>query len=486
VEALANWVWQGCAVTLAAAIVMRLSPWLSASTRYRLWWATLLIVAILPFTRLLPDAEPAGFSFVSGVAPSATVNVHVPTLPAWPIALAAGVWAAWSLLSVWRIAEALVGLRRAKRAARAFPGVREERLRQWLAVRDRGRRARLVLSDRVSNAAVLGLGCPAIAVAPHVLQYLDDRELDQILVHEWAHVQRRDDVTRLVQLLVVAIAGLHPAIWWIDRRLSAERETACDDWTINLTGSTKGYAACLAKLASVGLHPRQALLLPAAVSSSTLATRIVQLLDPRRNTTTRGAAVVTGAVIAVCTVVACAASRIDLVIATPTAVIAGVQPEATMQLVTTPPLPPSSGALEDDGMRRSAPSRPGQRIAARSAAAEGPASARRPASRQPFVPLPNPTEGELKTSEVPPIAAAAPEVQSSMAAGLPGATTLVASAEGSTLPSHTDPAARDAQKPTPWGTAADAGVSIGRGSQKAAVATAGFFTRLSKSIAGAF
>jgi hypothetical protein len=39
---------------------------------------------------------------------------------------------------------------------------------------------------------------------------------------------------------------------------------------------------------------------------------------------------------------------------------------------------------------------------------------------------------------------------------------------------------------TPWGAAANAGISVGRGSQKAAVATAGFFTRFSKSIAGSF
>jgi len=37
---------------------------------------------------------------------------------------------------------------------------------------------------------------------------------------------------------------------------------------------------------------------------------------------------------------------------------------------------------------------------------------------------------------------------------------------------------------TPWSAAADAGIAIGRGSTKAARATAGFFTRMSKSIAG--
>jgi hypothetical protein len=46
--------------------------------------------------------------------------------------------------------------------------------------------------------------------------------------------------------------------------------------------------------------------------------------------------------------------------------------------------------------------------------------------------------------------------------------------------------AASTQGTTPWRAAADAGTSVGRGSQKAAVATAGFFSRLGKSIAGAF
>jgi hypothetical protein len=42
------------------------------------------------------------------------------------------------------------------------------------------------------------------------------------------------------------------------------------------------------------------------------------------------------------------------------------------------------------------------------------------------------------------------------------------------------------QSVLPWVAAADAGVAIGRGSQNAAEATAGFFTRLSRKISGSF
>ncbi len=45
---LANWVWQGCAVALAATAILRASRRVSATTRYHLWWVTLAVVLVLP------------------------------------------------------------------------------------------------------------------------------------------------------------------------------------------------------------------------------------------------------------------------------------------------------------------------------------------------------------------------------------------------------------------------------------------------------
>jgi hypothetical protein len=39
---------------------------------------------------------------------------------------------------------------------------------------------------------------------------------------------------------------------------------------------------------------------------------------------------------------------------------------------------------------------------------------------------------------------------------------------------------------TPWDAATDAGMAVGRGSQRAAVATAGFFSRVGRKLAGTF
>ena len=81
-----------------------------------------------------------------------------------------------------------------------------------------------------------------------------------------------------------------------------------------------------------------------------------------------------------------------------------------------------------------------------------------------------------------------PAFEGTLEADLPGLTVaavaddLPAVAGGSGLPAG----AAAGPLPRPWGAAADAGVTVGKGTQKAAVATAGFFTRLSTSITGVF
>ncbi len=301
--ALVNWLWQGSAIALAATAILRPSRRISATTRYQIWWIALFIVLALPILSFqlpaasfqqVPAASPAR-EFAAGVGAG-----RVPgsgfwelgagswelSLPTWTGALLAFLWLATAAVSLSRTAVALIALRRVKRTARPFPEACEARLQTWLLLRSFGRPARLVVSDRIHAAAVLGLTSPSIAVAPPALEALDDLELDQIVVHEWAHVQRRDDLARLAQRIIVAFAGLHPAVWWIDRQLHLERETACDDWAVQATGSAKSLAVCLTKLAALPGRPSHSVLVPAALVSSELTARVVRLLDRHRNMST--------------------------------------------------------------------------------------------------------------------------------------------------------------------------------------------------------
>jgi hypothetical protein len=108
-------------------------------------------------------------------------------------------------------------------------------------------------------------------------------ELNQVLLHELAHLRRWDDWTNVVQKLVKAMLFFHPAVWWIETRISLEREMACDDVVLAETSSPRAYAECLASLAEKSLLRRSAALAQAAVNRiRQTSLRVAQILNVNR------------------------------------------------------------------------------------------------------------------------------------------------------------------------------------------------------------
>jgi beta-lactamase regulating signal transducer with metallopeptidase domain len=484
VDLFANWLWQGCVVALAATIALHVWPRMSATTRYRGWWVALALVLLLP---LIPAAiafgRPASETIVASTAPSPSLTVSLPPLPWWPAALMLAVWMVWVAGSLVRLGGALISLWRVKASVTPFPPEREVQLHGWMSVRRTGRHAALVVSEEVRSAGVLGLRAPAIAVSPVMLCELSNSELDQILVHEWAHVQRRDDFGGLCQMIVTAVAGLHPAVWWINRRLHVEREAACDDWTVNVTGAAKGYAACLTKLAAMG---NDGLLIAAAWSSSSLRPRIVRLLDRGRNRSTRFT-VASVAIVPVLGAVAVTAASVELVVSRPFDMPSLDRTVTALQVARSAVVAPQPDAdertpfsaekisvalseVQSDAGRADST----ERISGSSTAQTAPQTAA--------------TTGAAPV--LPSVGTVAVEP-----ANLPGTSEPIPALEAA---SATPSAAT--KTVTPWAAAADAGVAlgdagvaigdagvaVGRGSKRGAVATAGFFSRLGKSIARSF
>ena len=113
-------------------------------------------------------------------------------------------------------------------------------------------------------------------------------------------MQRRDDVAALLQAIVRVIAGWHPAVWWLDRRISAEREHACDEAVVQLTGSAKRYAACLLRVASLSMQPVRPLPV-VAMSATGLRPRVLRILSGHASgvaTSGRGASLAGAAALA--------------------------------------------------------------------------------------------------------------------------------------------------------------------------------------------
>jgi beta-lactamase regulating signal transducer with metallopeptidase domain len=289
----------GVAVTAAVWAVLSISPRraLNAATRYAVWWATLLVILALPLFylpgRVESDApQPSTAPLITQTASTAeTVPVVVPDnvpqqpprRPQFPLELSAGAWPvrifrAWGIVAAFmmiRLLASYVVLERRKRRAHA-----SDKLQDWPV--------RALISSEIASPMAAGLFRPAILLPERLLAELRDEELEQIRVHETAHLLRRDDVALLIQRIVEALFALHPVVRWITRRIDLEREIACDDFVLEKTGEARPYASCLTRVVEIAGGARSSIAAAAATEErSHLARRIEMLLDKTRHKGTR-------------------------------------------------------------------------------------------------------------------------------------------------------------------------------------------------------
>jgi beta-lactamase regulating signal transducer with metallopeptidase domain len=455
-----NWLWQGCVVAVALVAMLRLLDRAKANVRYLVCWAAQLLVLALPLAALLgwSDGEPAPLPRVP-VGPVLSVPDAWWTSGVVMLAL----WLAWMSTGAIRFVRAMVALRRARTQSRPFPSQVESRLDHWRQIREWERRPRLVLSESVAAAAVLGCGRPLIAVAPSLVATLDVDELDHVLVHEWAHVRRRDDLVNVLQIAVRIVAGWHPAVWWIDRRLQLEREIACDETTVAVTGAPKSYAACLVKLATLRGATQAALAAPAVLAASGLRARVTRIVSRHAFLAPRWSVAFALAIAGALTLVAGAVAQTRLV-----EPAVWVFPYESMRLVGVrverpAPIAVPSTLLEAEPARVTRLSTV-VRPAMPTAIDQGrmPDRVATTTAAEPRAPIPAPSTVELP----------APQAQIE-------------------TPASAEPQVRSAAAPvdperSPWAGAADGGKTIGRKSKEAGVATAGVFTRFARRVAGSF
>jgi beta-lactamase regulating signal transducer with metallopeptidase domain len=278
-ERIINCTAEGMVIALLAWVLLRAIGPRNSGTRFAVWFAALLGIAALPLF---------GNWAANGAELTKRSEINLPA--SWALY----VFAAWALVAFVGLLRVGMGFwhlhRLRKRCVPVDVAALDPLLQETLAEFDSQRAVALCVSDDLRVPTAIGFTKPLVVIPSWTMQELSTVELNAILLHELAHLRRRDDWTNLIQKIVGAMLFFHPAVWWIEKKLALEREMACDDMVLAETKTTspRAYAECLVSLAEKSFLRRGIALAQAAVDRlRNVSLRVTQIMDVNRSRATR-------------------------------------------------------------------------------------------------------------------------------------------------------------------------------------------------------
>jgi HEAT repeat protein/beta-lactamase regulating signal transducer with metallopeptidase domain len=279
--------------------------------------------------------EDRGGSYAAetSTVPQSAARASIVESLSWQQAIAA-IWLLGATLILARILVGLVAVRWLSTRTQEITDAAWLPMAREMA-RDMGVSARLrfLRSGRASMPVATGIFRPAVIVPTDADTWSESR-LRIVLLHELAHVKRRDCLTHMLGQAACAFHWFNPLAWLAVKRARTERERACDDLVLACGTRGSDYADQLLEMARVLRGDRFPALLGGAslamAHRSQLEGRLIAILDPRvpRSGLTRGRAL---AAVALC----CAA----------VAPLGALQPWTTQAAEPTPAIVDQPSAL---------------------------------------------------------------------------------------------------------------------------------------------
>ena len=302
---------KGTVVLALGAAVAGLLRRSSASLRHGVWAATFVAllavpilgaigpswrVAVLPSAASAmsdaPSASPAETESRPSVDRSAVPPLREPLVgPVERVGVTPGGVVTW-LSRLWALGVLAVGLgwlrgfvlgRRLVWASRVVEDeVWSARLRTAAQASGLEEPVRLRRSEALSVPVAWGWGRPTVVLPPQSEAW-DAERAESVLLHEMAHLRRRDAWTQGIAQAALALHWPNPLAWLAYRRFLTAREQACDDAVLRVGAAPTTYASHLVAAARE-LSPARWML--AAVSPligpDELETRVRAILDGQR------------------------------------------------------------------------------------------------------------------------------------------------------------------------------------------------------------
>ncbi len=252
-------------ILLAAGLVLlRCLRRQSAAVRHLVCLAALASAAAVPLLALwspqwsfLIISLPAGPRGAAGVGNNLATGQF-----SWPMMLAA-IWALGIFVMSVRAAGGWVVMLRARHRSTHFLDADGAEVR----------------IGAVSTPLTCGVSRPLILL-PEDARDWDEARLRAVLLHESAHILRRDCLAKYIAQASRALLWWNPFAWMVAPRLNREQELACDDVVLSAGIPADFYADVLLELARDCSH---SLALGCAMTgSSPLRQRLVHLFEWRK------------------------------------------------------------------------------------------------------------------------------------------------------------------------------------------------------------
>lgn len=103
----------------------------------------------------------------------------------------------------------------------------------------------LLESQLVKVPSVTGFFKPIILIPVGLLSNLPQDQIEAILLHELAHIRRKDYFINLLQSFAEILFFFNPGLLWISSLIKEERENCCDDIAVGITKSKSNFIHAL-------------------------------------------------------------------------------------------------------------------------------------------------------------------------------------------------------------------------------------------------
>src|SRR5579871_2315735 len=138
----------------------------------------------------------------------------------------------------------------------------KERLQQLAEKLQIHQQVKLLESEIVKVPVMIGLLKPVILFPFQLMSQLPVEQVEAVLLHELAHIRRKDWLMNLLQNFTETIFFFNPAVLWMSSLIRDERENCCDDIAVAETKSKKEFVHALVSFQEYKLSSKHALAFP--------------------------------------------------------------------------------------------------------------------------------------------------------------------------------------------------------------------------------